>query len=141
MSKFISGLNLLEIIFISVLITLVVCLVLFSITEFLDPKVTEGRVVEKRHEPERRWLELRPQYVGKVMLLIPFFHYDDEDWILVIEGLDKRGKISQSKVYTSEETWESVQVGEWYKSEEEEMNDPDEIRESTDEEAKSLESK
>jgi hypothetical protein len=50
-------------------------------------------VVEKQHEPEYAWVEIVPIPVASSEaishVLIPYFIYDNENWVLVIEGIHK----------------------------------------------------
>lgn len=85
----------------------------------------EGRVVAKHHEPERYWMQFRHVHVGKALCLIPIFRFDDEDWILIIEATDEKGKTRQGCVYLSKAKWDKVKVGDWYSATDEELEDHD----------------
>ena len=84
----------------------VVLFVLVLLLTSCGPKLTTGTVIEKHHEPERRWVQLIPMRVGKITMLIPFVHYDDEDWAITIQD----GELT-SYVYIEEELWNTLEIG------------------------------
>ena len=83
--------------------------------------VREGRIVEKRHEERREWIQIVPiphtvctgQTCTTTFTYLPMLHIDDEDWILVLERCAefecKRGDVN-----VSPEDWEIVAVGDWW---------------------------
>lgn len=101
-------------------ISLVILLIAFLIKDTFFPNhLKAGTIIEKRHEPERRWIGTESVLVGKVMIPFQKIFIDDEDWVFIIEGIDKKGKTKQQKLYVSPETWVSFNVGQWYETQNE----------------------
>lgn len=69
------------------------------IQDLLHEPISEGTIIEKRYETARLWIQNVPITVGNIILMAPIFHFDDEDWILVIEGSNDEGEIQQDNVY------------------------------------------
>jgi hypothetical protein len=79
-------------------------------------ELTEGEIIDKRHEPESTFVMLIPMVVscGKTCtttILIPYVVHDDEDWVLVIRGRDKDGDELTEDWYVSEKEYEAAPVG------------------------------
>lgn len=74
------------------------------------PSVTSGTVIEKKHEPERSWIQMMPMKVGKITSYIPITHHDDEDWILIIS--DSEG--NKGYINVDKSTFESVEIGSFF---------------------------
>lgn len=110
----------------------VIGLIIFLIyMMFFKEYISEGRVVEKYYEPEHTWVQLMPIMIGKVISMIPIFHFDDEDWVIVVEN--NEGKVGH--IYVSEKTYRRVRIGQWYSATpEDSLFDDIEEREATDEE-------
>lgn len=113
------------------LVVLLLSAILYDVFRF---KLTQGQVVEKQYEPERRWVQLMPTQIGKITVFHPIYHYDDEDWVLVIEGKNDKGKTVTERLYVSQETWDAITIGEWYEGTEEQLNDTPETHRATQEE-------
>lgn len=97
--------------------------------------VTEGLIVGKEEQPERKWIKLVGGMVGSrspMSRYIPFFHRDDEDWILIIQVQYQRpsGRVfyKKHKIYLSDKArWEKVREGEiYFLHEGDSQKDPDE---------------
>lgn len=73
-----------------------------------SPKIKDGNVTHKIYEEPRRWVQFVPVSVGKTIIMQQYWHYDDEDWILVIS---KDGETR--KLYVTEKFYKSVKVGDW----------------------------
>lgn len=92
--------------------------------------VTSGEVVDKRHEDVRIYWDQVPVYQGvpvrncygtgkamhcstsyqqRVTGYMPQQRVDDEDWVLVLQNGDKQGEVQ-----VSEETFNSVERGQWF---------------------------
>jgi hypothetical protein len=83
-----------------------------------EPTLEAGTITKKVHEPERTWVQIIPIYSGQscsgsvctpIYSYLPFIHKDDEDWRLELETPTEKGRL-----YVSEETFNSVEVGEYY---------------------------
>jgi hypothetical protein len=76
-----------------------------------------GVVVGKQYEPEYAAVEMVPTPIATgvtvVQALIPYFIYDNEDWVLVVEGT-QGNKVKRVKIYTTEEIFSSYQIGDPY---------------------------
>jgi hypothetical protein len=97
-----------------ILALLLAFLVLLVVSEINKPVVTSGRIVRKYHDPAYEWYSFMPLMVGKVIIMIPIYHFDDEDWVLVLEGTDQHGEQSDGELYVSRKTWNKVKVGQHY---------------------------
>ena len=97
--------------FVGLLLLIVIILV---ISEHNKPVVTSGRVVNKYHDPAHEWYSFVPIMVGKIFIMIPMYHFDDEDWVLVLKGTDQHGEQSEGELYVSRKTWNKVRVGQYY---------------------------
>jgi hypothetical protein len=73
--------------------------------------IEEGVVVEHRHEEAKKTLVLMPTLIGKVPVLYPYWMFDDEDWVLIIEGENKTLK----SVYVTEECYNSLEDGDYWR--------------------------
>lgn len=73
----------------------------------------EGVVVRKDHHPAQTYIMFIPicNTVGKATICtpLPYWIYDDEDWVIKVENDGKVGTIT-----TSQRAWESVDIGEWF---------------------------
>lgn len=76
--------------------------------------ITEGKVIDKVHEPARTWTQLMPISTGKITVMIPFVHHDDEDFVIVIHGPNDKGHILTRRVYLTKADWAAVAIGEHY---------------------------
>lgn len=81
----------------------------------------EGKVVAKRHEPERHWMQFHHVQIGQALYLVPIFHSDDEGWILIIEATDEKGKTRQGCINLSKAMWDKVKIGDRYSAAVEEL--------------------
>lgn len=76
-----------------------------------------GVVVGKQYEPEYALIEIVPTPVAtgitKIQVLTPYFIYDNEDWVLVVESTQDN-KVKKVKIYTTEEIFNSYQIGDPY---------------------------
>jgi hypothetical protein len=96
---------------VALLIFLVLSVVALAIYAFWPrPFPSSGKIIEKWHEEERYWTQFIPMYIGKVMIFLPFFHFDDEDWIIRIEDQDGL----QGDVYLTHSAWNKLSIGNFY---------------------------
>jgi len=77
----------------------------------------EGVIIEKRHEPEARWvqtvrIQTSPDNPASI-LEIPMMHYDTEDWILILEG-EHEGKVVKRSVYVAKQEYNHFEIGDNY---------------------------
>ena len=72
--------------------------------------IHEGEIIEKYYEPKRTYTYTTYMYVGNMM--IPQIHtgYDDEDWIIVVKGVNGKDTITEG-FYIDEANWKCVNVG------------------------------
>jgi len=85
--------------------------ILFACT----PPITEGTIIAKRYEPERRWTSTIYITVGKVQVPSIIHNFDDEDWIIVIDGINEKGKTDRRELEISPQLYEKLSVGDYYK--------------------------
>lgn len=79
-----------------------------------EEPLTEGTVTEKQYEPAHTFVALLPVTMGNSTIMIPYTHYDDEDFILVVEG-ERDGKVIRQRLYVSGHIWNRLEVGEMYR--------------------------
>lgn len=79
-----------------------------------------GEVTRKEYQPERTYFMMLPVQTGQIcsgnpptcvpiMGMFPFWIRDDEDWVLHLRDGDKTGKAN-----VSQNTYDGLDVGEWY---------------------------
>jgi len=89
-----------------------VCL-LFAVSLFLlfgcDGPFCSGVVVKKHHEAESMYVTYIPMQVGKVLVMIPYWYLDDEDFAVTVNDNGKH-----RTYYVDKETYERWDVGEWF---------------------------
>lgn len=71
--------------------------------------ILEGRVVSKHYEPARTWVQIVPIATGKVTMVVPITHFDDEDWIIRVDDGER-----QQNVYLTEDRYDQTDVGDWW---------------------------
>ena len=93
------------------LYTLLACVFLVCCSHLED-----GTVIGKRYEEANRNLVLIPTIVGKVTIMHQYWVYDNEDWVITIEG-EKDGKMIHEDVYVTKECYEALNLGDtWIKT-------------------------
>ena len=76
----------------------------------------DGIVIGKRYEEADRNLMLIPMRVGKVTIMQQYWIYDNEDWVITIEG-EKDGKMIHEDVYVTKQCFEALNYGDtWIKT-------------------------
>lgn len=75
---------------------------------------TSGIVSSKTYEPENRFIMFIPIMVGKVMIMIPIWMFDDEDYIIKIAAANKDGKTVYVNYYVDKFTYGRAEIGEWF---------------------------
>ena len=87
------------------------CVLLVSCNHLED-----GTVISKRYEESNRNLMLMPMRIGKVTIMQQYWIYDDEDWVITIEG-EKDGKMIHEDVYVTRKCYEALNYGDtWVKA-------------------------
>ncbi len=91
-----------------------ICSVLVLALVNCGSALKNGTLIKKAHEPERSWVQMIPISTGSATVVIPIVHYDDEDWVFVIEDSPKNGKKSkQQRIYVSQEAFTHHEEGDW----------------------------
>ena len=72
-----------------------------------------GMVVEKQHEEAHEFVVPIYVKVGQVLVPIMTHHYDDEDFVLIVQS-DLNGKRVRQRLYVTRSMWERLDVGEMY---------------------------
>ena len=78
---------------------------------FSCKRIGEGKIIQKWHEPATNTLMLIPQKIGNVTIMQQYWVYDDEDFCVKIEGLNKKGKVKKKTLYLDSATWKTLDVG------------------------------
>lgn len=89
------------------------------------PQLKSGEVVGKYHEAERRFILITPIYTGQSCtkigsvnsctpryLYLPYWHYDDEDWVLELVNGERKGV-----AYVGPEAYDRLQIGDYWSRE------------------------
>jgi len=100
---------------IALLVFLVVLVVVLIIIVLNQPVVTDGVIVDMRHEDSMIWYTYMPMKVGVVTIFIPMMHFDDEDWILTLKGKDQKGEDAIADLYVPKSVYLKVRIGMHYK--------------------------
>lgn len=72
--------------------------------------VKEGVITAKRHEQADS--RVGAIYTGK--MVIPTIIHDDEDWVITIEGMNKRGDIKSKSYYVPQFLYDTVSIGDYF---------------------------
>ena len=99
----------------------VVAVTLAVVLAACEPPIRSGQVVQKLYEPARTWTAMVPMsvYCGqncRMMTMVPMTHYDDEDFILIIQGWNEKAEeFQRRRIYVAtRRQWESIQTGDWF---------------------------
>src|SRR6185369_212353 len=80
--------------------------------------IKEGTVIDKRYEPFQiiHTTQCIPISTGKTTTIIcyPVTIYDDEDWLIEIEGYNKRHKLKDRWIYIEKEMYDTIRMGDYY---------------------------
>jgi len=72
--------------------------------------IHEGEIIEKYYEPPRHYTYTTMVMVGKTMIPQINTGYDDEDWVIVVKGVNGKDTITED-FYINEVNWKCVNVG------------------------------
>ena len=72
--------------------------------------IHEGEIIEKYYEPERTYTYTTYMYVNKMMIPQINTGYDDEDWVIVVKGVNGKDTITED-FYIDEANWKCMSVG------------------------------
>lgn len=72
--------------------------------------IKEGIIIEKWHEDPVSSMGIIS--TGKIVM--PTYIFDDEDFVVIIEGFNKKGILKSQKYYISEVAYDTVFVGSWF---------------------------
>jgi hypothetical protein len=79
------------------------------------PKLDEGRVVGMRYEPANTQVMMMPVVISNgrttTTMIVPYYIYDDEDWVLTVTGTLENGKQRTEDWYISRSAYESLEIG------------------------------
>lgn len=69
--------------------------------------VREGIVTAKRHEQAAS--RVGAIFTGK--MVIPTVFYDDEDWVITIDGMNRRGDMKSKSYYVPQCLYDTISIG------------------------------
>lgn len=75
-----------------------------------QPYPKSGKIIEKRHQTKRAFLQLIPTLRDTGMVFLPSTGCESEDWIIVIE--DETG--FQGEVYIAKAKWDALSIGDHF---------------------------
>jgi hypothetical protein len=74
--------------------------------------IYEGDVVDKHYEQARSWTTVYYQKVGSMRIPVVQNHYDDPDWVFVIQGPNEKGdKLLERRLEVNETFWNEHRLG------------------------------
>lgn len=95
-------------------------------------KLKEGTVISKKYEPARTWTQSMPIVIstGKVVSVImtPMVMYDGPDFILLVEGENKKSEIVREKFYVNDKIYNAVSNGSYIMFSKKTMERKDKIK-------------
>jgi hypothetical protein len=89
----------------------VVLMVLLCLLSSCGHHISEGVVVSKKYEPARSYVIMQPILVGKMTTLIPITYFDDEDFILYVQGITEEGEEKKESFYVTKAMYEETKKG------------------------------
>jgi hypothetical protein len=72
--------------------------------------VKKGVITKKWYEEEISSMSI--VMVGKITT--PMYINDDEDFVIKVEGFNKRGKFKEQNYYITKCAYDTLQVGDWF---------------------------
>lgn len=79
------------------------------------PKLESGKVISMNVEPESTNLVLVPMMINKIVITQKYLAFDDEDFVLIIQGKDGNDKIITEKWYVTQKEYNKISVGDFKK--------------------------
>jgi hypothetical protein len=79
-----------------------------------SPDLSSGTIIELEHQDEETFVTFVPVSSGKSVILVPFYYFDDEDWVVTIQGTGDNGELVEKELYVTEEEYNSLSVGMTY---------------------------
>lgn len=70
-----------------------------------------SNVIEKWYEEERRWTTTTTTIVNKTPVVTVQHHFDDEDWMIRVEGNEIGGGVFRKDVEISEREYNETYIG------------------------------
>lgn len=80
--------------------------------------IREGTVIAKKYEPANviHTMHCYPMVIGKmtIMQCYPVTIYDDEDWLIEIEGYNQKHQLKDRWIYIEKEMYDTIKTGDYY---------------------------
>lgn len=73
--------------------------------------MTQGIVVDKKHEPERRWTTTTHVKIGDMTIPQTHHHVDDEDWVLFVCGKVGEDQYRTERWEVDRSVWDGSEIG------------------------------
>ena len=83
----------------------IICLVFLAGCD----RIERGNIVSKHYEPKKVTTSMI--LVGQVM--VPTTSIDDEDWVIMVKGKTKKGKVVTKRVEVTQVFYNSAKVGDF----------------------------
>lgn len=98
--------------------TVITSILLMLLLTSCGSQIKEGFIIDKSFSPAHTVTTTvsQPVVCGKTIIIVPrtqAFHYDDE-WNIVIEGVNEEGEKEKREIEVSEETYNSLEIGDYY---------------------------
>lgn len=99
-------------------LTIIVGLFLILSLSSCSSQIKEGFIIDKSFSPAHTVTTTvsQPVMCGKTVIVVPrtqIIHYDDE-WNIIIEGVNEEGEKEKREIEVSEETYSSLEIGDYY---------------------------
>lgn len=115
---------------IEIMKTMVILVIIFLIS--CTDEINNGIVIGKIYEEENTYYSVMNNiiYVNRNLILIPtqYLITDDEDFILIVEYINKKNKRIKKNIYVSSEYYNKVKVGDSFIFKKEILKQGDDIK-------------
>jgi hypothetical protein len=100
-----------------VMLSIFILLMVAIICAARPPKA--GIVIDKRYEPARTYIDIETHFTTNsdgdlTTISVPVMKYDDEDWLIMIEGENSKGKLTTNTIEVSYDIYKNLMVGSMY---------------------------
>lgn len=84
-----------------------------------EKPILEGTIIAKRYEPENSYTIMQTFFISENQsITVPLTVYDDEDFILVLEGYTAAGIRGKQELYVTRTIYEITHIGDSFVTDE-----------------------
>lgn len=95
-------------------ISLILLLLLIILSFGCNPPMKEGKVCSKHYEAQRVMLTFLYIYNGNTFTPVPYWLYDDEDYIITLCEENEDGRMIYRDLYVTEDIWNETELDSWF---------------------------